>query len=272
MVVPVTLINDIKAAVDLSNQANVEDGKKQFANAIRLYRKSYGVVPERRAAYPQHGIDGAKLVLTQIITDPKAKAASTILLHGPHGTGKSLLMKSLYVKYPEKSIFIVDLDLFVIGGLTHDAAKMTKMLPRGRCRQVRAAGVPGRGGRPKKEYREIIIATANRPWLIEEGMKGAFDARHPHPDPGDRGGPRLAIIKEEMGKLRCPTYKDGDMEDLAKKTARFSRYQLQRIVRYALARNFHNLEGREDEGGRREVQSPEQARQWTPWRPSSRLT
>ncbi|KAH9379620.1 vacuolar protein sorting-associated protein 4-like [Haemaphysalis longicornis] len=336
MVVPVTLINDIKAAVDLSNQANVEDGKKQFANAIRLYRKAMESylsaallirntcapyveraqklkefagdaehevagdgLPELKKLHQAsvlsqvlppwctaagtvtsgkkinfvcdiQGIDGAKLVLTQIITDPKAKAASTILLHGPHGTGKSLLMKSLYVKYPEKSIFIVDLDLFVIGGLTHDAAKMTKMLVRNfkkhntgvlvlECLdQLYLADYPD-AKKPvvdavksglreyldevaaKKEYREIIIATANRPWLIEEGMKGAFDARINIPIPETEEA-RLAIIKEEMGKLRCPTYKDGDMEDLAKKTARFSRYQLQRIVRYALARNFHNLE------------------------------
>uniref|UniRef100_A0A6G4ZXJ9 Putative vacuolar protein-sorting-associated protein 4 n=1 Tax=Rhipicephalus microplus TaxID=6941 RepID=A0A6G4ZXJ9_RHIMP len=195
MVIPVTLINDIKAAVDLSNQAHVEDGKKQFANAIRLYRKAmesylnaallirntctpfveraqklkefsgdaeHEVVeglPELKRMYEItllsqvlppwctaagtviagqklnfdkdiQGIDPTKLVFTQILSDPKAKSASTILLHGPHGTGKSFLAKSIYVKYPEKSIFIVDIDQLIIGGLSHDPAKMTQMLTR----------------------------------------------------------------------------------------------------------------------------------------------
>ncbi|KAH7938937.1 vacuolar protein sorting-associated protein 4A-like [Rhipicephalus sanguineus] len=337
MVIPVTLINDIKAAVDLSNQANVEDGKKQFANAIRLYRKAMESylnaallirntcapfveraqklkefsgdaaeqevvgegIPELKRIFEIavlsqvlppwctaagtviagkklnfdkdiQGIDATKLVFTQILNDPKAKSASTILLHGPHGTGKSFLAKSIYVKYPEKSIFIVDIDQLIIGGLSHDPAKMTQMLTRNYKKhntgvlvldgldQLYLAEYPD-AKKPvveaiktelqkymkdladKKEYKEIVIATSFMPWLITDDMKGTFQAKINIPIP-DSEDARKAIIKAELGKLRVPTYKDGDIQNLAKNTNRFSRYQLLRIIRYALARNFNNVE------------------------------
>lgn len=336
MVIPVTLVNDIKAAVDLSNQANVEDGKKQFANAIRLYRKAMEsylnaallirntcapfveraqklkefsgdaeqevvgdgmpelkkihqiavlsqvlppwctaagtVIAGKKLHFDEdiQGIDATKLVFTQILSDPKAKAASTILLHGPHGTGKSFLAKSIYVKYPEKYIFIVDIDQFVIGGMSHDAPKMTQMLTRNYKKHN--TGVLVLDGldllylsdypdakKPvvdavktellnymkdlaeKKEYKEIVIATAYRPWLITDDMKGTFEAKINIPIP-ENEEERKAIIKKELGKIRVPTYKEGDIENLAKNTVRFSRYQILRIIRYALARNFNNVE------------------------------
>lgn len=336
MVIPVTLVNDIKAAVDLSNQAHVEDVKKQFANAIRLYRKAMEsylnaallirntcapfveraqklkefsgdaeqevigegipdlqkvhqiavlsqvlppwctaagtVISGKKMNFNDdiQGIDPTKLVLTQILSDPKAKAASTILLHGPHGTGKSFLAKSLYVKYPEKSIFIVDVDQFVNGGITHDAPKMTQMLVRNYKKhntgvlvldgldQLYLSDYPDvkkpvvdavkaellnymKDLAEKKEYKEIVIATAFRPWLITDDMKGTFEAKINIPIPENEEA-RKAIIKAELGKIRVPTYKDGDIESLAKNTVRFSRYQILRIIRYALARNFNNVE------------------------------
>ncbi|XP_075530291.1 vacuolar protein sorting-associated protein 4-like [Dermacentor variabilis] len=336
MVIPVTLINDIKAAVDLSNQANVEDSKKQFANAIRLYRKAMESylnaallirntcapfveraqklkefagdaeqevvgegIPDLKKVHQIallsqvlppwctaagtvisgkklnfnddiQGIDPTKLVLTQILSDPKAKAASTILLHGPHGTGKSFLAKSLYVKYPEKSIFIVDVDQFVNGGITHNAPKMAQMLVRNYKKhntgvlvldgldQLYLSDYPDvkkpvvdavktellnymKDLAEKKEYKEIVIATTFRPWLITDDMKGTFEAKINIPIPENEEA-RKAIIKAELGKIRVPTYKEGDIENLAKNTVRFSRYQILRIIRYALARNFNNVE------------------------------
>ncbi|XP_077492951.1 vacuolar protein sorting-associated protein 4-like [Amblyomma americanum] len=338
MVIPVTLVNDIKAAVDLSNQANGEDGKKQYANAIRLYRKAMESylnaallirntcapfveraqklkefsggdadqdvvgegIPEMKKIHQIsvlsqvlppwctaagtvtsgkkinfdddiQGIDPAKQVFTQILADPKAKSASTLLLHGPHGTGKSFLVKSLYVKYPEKSVFIVDMDLFVTGGTTHNPASMAKMLVRN-YRKHNAAVLVLEGldqlylseypeaKKPvvdavkaellaymkelaeKKEYKEVVIATAFRPWLIAEDMRNSFDAKINIPIP-DNEEARKAILQAELGKLRVPTYAEGDIESLAKSSNRFSRYQLLRIIRCALARNFSNIEG-----------------------------
>ncbi|XP_077512377.1 uncharacterized protein LOC144123420 [Amblyomma americanum] len=337
MVIPVTLINDIKQAVDLSKQAHAADNKEQYANAIRLYRKAmesylnaallirnscapfieraqqlkafFGTdanedvvvegMPEMKkihqiAVLSQvlppwctaagtvtsgkkikfcddiQGIDPAKLLLTQILADPKAKAASTILLYGPHGTGKSLLVKSLYVKYPEKFIFIVDLDFFVIGGLTHDPSLMTKMLVRNYMKHNTAVlilegldrlylpEVP-EAKKPvvdavksellaymkelveKKEYKEVVIATASQPWLIAEDMRNTFEAKINVPIPENEEA-RKAIIKAELCKLRVPSYRAGDIGSLAKNTNRFSRYQLMRIIRCALARNFHKIE------------------------------
>ncbi|XP_077512376.1 vacuolar protein sorting-associated protein 4B-like [Amblyomma americanum] len=337
MVIPAALISDIRLAVDLHKQAQVEDYKLQYPNAIRLYRKAMeyylnaalvirntclpyisrahklkefcggdadqGVVEEgfpemkkihqiavlsqvlppwctaagtvlsgKKMSFDDdiQGIDPTKLVLTQILTDPKAKAASTILLHGPHGTGKSLLVKSLYVKYPEKSIFIVDINLFVIGGITHNPAAMTKMLVRN-YRKHNASVLVLEGldhlylsdypeaKKPvvdavkaellaylkelaeKKEYQEVVIATAFRPWLIAEDMRNSFEARINVPIPENEEA-RKSIIKAELGKIRIPTYREGDIESLAKNTNRFSRYQLLRIIRCALARNFNNVE------------------------------
>ncbi|XP_077520387.1 vacuolar protein sorting-associated protein 4B-like [Amblyomma americanum] len=337
MVIPVALITDINTAVDLSNQAYAEDNKKQYVNAIRLYRKAMESylsaallirntcapfvdrgqklkefsasdvdqvvlgegIPEmkkihhiavlsqvlppwcmaagtvtsgRKINFDEgiQGIDSAKQVLNQILTDPKGKAASTILLHGPHGTGKSLLVKSLYVKYPERPLFIVDLDLFVAGGTTHDAASMAKMLVRNYTKHDTAVLVLegldqlylpdySDAKKPvvdavraellaylkelaeKKQYKEVVIATASRPWLIADDMRDSFDAKINIPIPESEEA-RKAIVHTELGKLRVPTYADGDIENLAKNTVRFSRYQLLRIIRYALARNFDNIE------------------------------
>ncbi|CAN7997366.1 unnamed protein product [Ixodes hexagonus] len=335
MVVPVTLTNDIKSAVDLSNQAADEDVKKQFANAIRLYRKSMEsylnaallirntcapfveraqklkefsteidqeviceglpemkrihqlpllglvlppwciqaatVVSNRKLCYTNDivGIDPTKLVLSQIISEPKAKAASAVLLHGPTGSGKSLLVRAIASKWPDKSVFIVELQTFVLGAVQHDGKKMAKMLIRNFKKhnngvlvfdnidhlyepnppEVEKAPVAAvkeevvalfKEIRENQDYKDLVLATANKPWLLDEDIKGAFHAKIFFPILTEQE--RLGVIKAELAKIRCPTYNDGDMADLVKKTERFSRYQLLRLVRFALARNFKNIE------------------------------
>ncbi|XP_064487942.1 vacuolar protein sorting-associated protein 4A-like [Ornithodoros turicata] len=335
MVVPVTLTNDIKSAVDLSNQANDEDVKKQFANAIRLYRKSmesylnaallirntcapfveraqklkefasdvdqevvceglpelrrfhnillmapllppWGtkattVVAGKKICFNEDivGIDPTKLVFSQIINDPKTKAASTILLHGPPGTAKTLLCKAITSKCPEKSVFLVDIPMYLKGCLAHDPVKMTKMLIRNYRKHntgclvldfvddlfvqdmsdVMKPLVTAVKGEivallkeiaEKKEYKDLIIATSSKPWTIEEDMKATFQAKINIPMPEEPD--RLALLKGELAKVRAPTVPEGEVADCAKKTERYSRYQVMRIVRLAAARNFSNLE------------------------------
>ncbi|XP_029835532.2 vacuolar protein sorting-associated protein 4A-like [Ixodes scapularis] len=336
MVVPVTLTNDIKSAVDLSNQAADEDVKKQFANAIRLYRKSMEsylnaaliirntcapfveraqklkefsgeidqeviceglpemkrihqlpllglvlppwciqaatVVSGRKVCYTNDitGVDSTKLVLSQIISEPKAKAASSVLLHGPTGSGKSLLVRAIASKWPEKSVFIVEMQTFILGAVEHDGTKVAQMLIRNfkkhntgvlvidnidylyetdhpDIKKAPVAAVKAvivalfKGIHEKKNYKDLVIATANKPWLLEDDIKNAFHAKLNFPILSEED--RMAIIRGELAKIRCPTYHEEHMRDLVKKTERFSRYQLLRLVRFALTRNFNNIEG-----------------------------
>ncbi|XP_050051008.1 uncharacterized protein [Dermacentor andersoni] len=214
------------------------------------------------------GIDPMKNKFSQILMNPKSKGASVILLYGPHGSGKSFMVRAITSKYPDKSVFIVNIGTFMAATSQHEGVKLASVMIKNfrkhdcgvlvledldRLYSQRAEGI-GREIdamrkeilaymqelKEKREFREVVVATARKPWRLEKSMMETFQSKISLPPP--QLNERIAIITRELGKVRCPSFTESDIQDLASRTERYSCYQVMGILRLALARNFEKLE------------------------------
>lgn len=212
------------------------------------------------------GIDSVKNKLAQILMNPKARGASVILLYGPHGSGKSFIVRAIASKYPDKPVFIVNIEALMAATFQHEGIKLASSIIKNfrkhdcailvledldRLYSHRAEGI-GREidamrkeilaymQQVKREFREVIVATARKPWRLEKSMLETFQTKIWLPPPSFNE--RVAIITRELGKVRCPSFSESDVHDLASRTEHYSCYQVMSILRLALARNFENLE------------------------------
>ncbi|XP_070383723.1 vacuolar protein sorting-associated protein 4A-like [Dermacentor albipictus] len=214
------------------------------------------------------GIDPMKNKFSQILMNPKSKGVSLILLHGPHGSGKSFMVRAITSKYPDKSVFIVDIGTFMAATSQHEGVKLASVMIKNfrkhdcgvlvledldRLYSQRTEGI-GREIdamrkeilaymqelKEKRKFREVVVATARKPWRLEKSMMETFQSKISLPPP--QFNERVAIITRELGKVRCPSFTESDIQELASRTERYSCYQVMSILRLALARNFEKLE------------------------------
>ncbi|KAH7932254.1 hypothetical protein HPB51_029395 [Rhipicephalus microplus] len=228
------------------------------------------VSARRRICYTNDivGIDSVKNKFAQILMNPKARGASVILLYGPHGSGKSFIVRAIASKYPDKSLFIVNIEALMAATIQHEGMKLASSIIKNfrkhdcailvledldRLYSHRVEGI-GREidamrkeiisymqeVKEKREFREVIVATARKPWRLEKSMLETFQAKIWLPPPSF--DERVAIITRELGKVRCPSFTESDIHDLASRTERYSCCQVMSTLRLALARNFDKLE------------------------------
>ncbi|KAK8774122.1 hypothetical protein V5799_011345 [Amblyomma americanum] len=215
------------------------------------------------------GIDPVKLKLSQILKNPKAKGASVILLYGPPGSGKSFLVRAITSKYPDKSVFIVSMASFIAATSAHEGAKLVSTLIRNFRKHdcgilvledidsLYPSELPDSPGleidavkkevlaymkelKEKREFRDVVVATARKPWRLEKNLLEMFQTKIAIPMPSF--SERVTLITRELGKVRCPSFTESDVNELASRTERYSWYQIMSILRLALARNFEKLE------------------------------
>lgn len=234
---------------------------------------SVTVSARRRICYTNDivGIDPVKNRFSQLLKNPRSKGASSvILLYGPAGSGKSFLARGISSKYPDKPVFIVNLEAFIAAGASkYEGARMATMMvsnfkkhrtgvliledidclySAGQAQHPQSDIVATREvivtflkeTSEKREYHEVVVATSRKPWVLEKELLDAFHVKLgiPTPSPVER----TALIKRELRKVRCPSFAESDIHNLAANTERFSCYQVMNIVRLALARNFEKLE------------------------------
>lgn len=237
---------------------------------------SHGAVTvsaRRRICYTNDvvGIDPVKDMFSQLLKNPRSKASSSlILLYGPAGSGKSFLSRAISSKYPDKPVFVVNLEAFIAAGASkYEGARMATVMIRNFKRHRTAVLVledidylysAGPSEHPRSDivatrevilnflkamsqmrgHREVVVATARKPWVLQKDLLDAFHVKLGIPTPSPEE--RTALIKRELRKVRCPSFTESDIHNLSAKTERYSCYQMMNIFRLALARNFDKLE------------------------------
>ncbi|KAH9372773.1 hypothetical protein HPB48_021269 [Haemaphysalis longicornis] len=215
------------------------------------------------------GVEQAKAKFQKIVSKGTAKGTSiALLLYGPHGSGKSLVIRSVLSSYKDRAVFIVNMEDFVAASTQYEGSKLMGMMLRNFKKHSGGILVlddidhlfsnrPGLAGaevadmrvellafmkqlKEKQEFTEIVIATATKPWRLEKSLLETFQLKIVMPVPTLLQ--RSQLIKRELSNVRCSSYKESDMDDLASNTEHYSGYQVISILRLALSRNLPRFE------------------------------
>lgn len=215
------------------------------------------------------GVEHTKAKFQKIVSKGTAKGSSiALLLYGPHGSGKSLVVRSVLSSYQDRAVFIVNMEDFVAASTQYEGSKLMVMMLRNFKKHSGGILVledidhlfsnrPGLAGpevadmrvellvfmkqlKEKQEFTDVVIATATKPWRLEKSLLETFPLKIFLALP--TLPQRSQLIKRELSNVRCPSYNESDMNDLASKTELYSGNQVMSILRLALSRNLTRFE------------------------------